>query len=773
MASELWRAGDLELDVGQQRVLRAGTAVELPRLSFELLLALLRAAPNFVSNEELMALVWKGTIVSPETVTQRVKLLRDALEDDPRQPRYIEGLRGRGYRLIPAAAPVSPGFAAAGVQVESPVLPAPVAAGEPRRHSLRWWVGIGALLVMGVGAVLLLELRNARTDTGPTVADRTAAILPFAAAGEAPEGHALSVGLVDSLASQLAGVRGLQVVATQSSSHIDAQKLTPTEIGQRLGARYLVQGSVQQSGDMLRVSAQLVDAVANRMLWTQQFDRQADGFFALQDAVASGVLHALESRIAGMDPAIPVGIRSGNVEAQLAFLRGRALLGRTTVEGSVAAEREFAHAFELDPAFVPAIVGIYDARMQAASLRRTGVAEARAANASLLEKAAGLEPQSGAVMLARAMWSGATPTERARLFDEGLRKDPSNARAMTAYSELLDGELGRRDEGLQWLERALRVDPLWPRARFRLAQRNFENVGSAVEQQTLKLLELDPNYYPALQRHAKYRWQQHGELAYPISVIERAIAADPENPWAPHTAVAFYLDAADPRTADALARTSPVVEASTAALRAMYRGDWRAAGEAALAPGSFVFNRFERWGVATALRDLALRTRRFDRVMQLLSERYALPVEGRWQLSVENFREGELMAHLLVAQGRRELGLQRLDEVISWIDSNAFMGPVYNLRTKAQALALKGQKDEALSLLAESFQQDDCTFWWYTLQFDPTWDGLRGDRRFIAIAGEVRARMAAEGEKVEALRAAGGIPDRRNPSPATARLREQ
>src|SRR6478609_2030404 len=117
-----WRAADLEIDVGLQRVERNGACIELPRLSFELLLALLRGAPHFLSNEELMARVWKGLVVSPETVTQRVKLLRDALGDDPKHPRYIEGLRGRGYRMIPSVSAAS---------VSSPQAEAVVVTREP------------------------------------------------------------------------------------------------------------------------------------------------------------------------------------------------------------------------------------------------------------------------------------------------------------------------------------------------------------------------------------------------------------------------------------------------------------------------------------------------------------------------------------------------------------------------------------------------------------------------------------------------------------------
>jgi DNA-binding winged helix-turn-helix (wHTH) protein len=98
---EVYEVSDLVIDLARQRVTRAAAEIALPKLSFDLLLALIRAAPAVLSNDELMAEVWPGLVVSPETVSRRVKLLRDALGDDPRAPRYIAGLRGRGYRLIP------------------------------------------------------------------------------------------------------------------------------------------------------------------------------------------------------------------------------------------------------------------------------------------------------------------------------------------------------------------------------------------------------------------------------------------------------------------------------------------------------------------------------------------------------------------------------------------------------------------------------------------------------------------------------------------------
>ena len=98
-AAPVYRVGDLTVDVGRATVARDGRDVALPKLSFDLLLALIDAAPRVVTHDELMNRVWPGLVVGPETVSQRVKLLRDSLDDDPKAPRYIVGVRGRGYRI--------------------------------------------------------------------------------------------------------------------------------------------------------------------------------------------------------------------------------------------------------------------------------------------------------------------------------------------------------------------------------------------------------------------------------------------------------------------------------------------------------------------------------------------------------------------------------------------------------------------------------------------------------------------------------------------------
>src|ERR1700682_5553563 len=166
-ASELFIAGDLHVDVGQQRVTRAGVEITLPNLSFQLLLALIRVAPNVLSNDLLMARVWPGLIVSPETVAKRVNLLREALGDNAQDPHYIAGVRSRGYRLV---APVSPArrpaptvegllSAPAGATQTDEVLPQDTVPIEPRSVTANprriWWlvlpVSLAAIVAIAIG----------------------------------------------------------------------------------------------------------------------------------------------------------------------------------------------------------------------------------------------------------------------------------------------------------------------------------------------------------------------------------------------------------------------------------------------------------------------------------------------------------------------------------------------------------------------------------------------------------------------------------------------
>src|SRR5256884_9921930 len=169
IASESFIAGDLHVDVGQQRVTRAGIEITLPNLSFQLLLALIRVAPNVLSNELLMARVWPGLIVSPETVAKRVNLLREALGDNAQEPHYIAGVRGRGYRLVAAVSPAVAPAPPAADPVSAPVVVTQpdesstqdAVALEPRivatKRSRMWWFVLPVLLAANASIAIVVR----------------------------------------------------------------------------------------------------------------------------------------------------------------------------------------------------------------------------------------------------------------------------------------------------------------------------------------------------------------------------------------------------------------------------------------------------------------------------------------------------------------------------------------------------------------------------------------------------------------------------------------
>ena len=575
-----------------------------------------------------------------------------------------------------------------------------------------WLAGCAVLVALLGGAGYRWLGRPAPAATGDPPADQriehTVAVLPFRNLSPDPADAFIGPGIAEAVLNRLSLVHGLTVTARQSAAAFDAATANLREAGEQLHAGYLVVGSAQKSGDRVRVSVRLVDSRSDRQIWSEQFDRTTGELFELQDRIALRIATALEARMANLDPARPSGERSSNGAAYLAYLHGRTLVGRFTIAEAESAAAEFERATQLDPGFSAAYAALYDARLQAASLRRRPLADVRQANQPLLDRALQLNPDSGSALLAKALWVDQDPEQIDADFLRGVELDPSNSRGLTAYSEFLD-QHGRRAEAKTMLDRALWVDPLEPRARFRYAQRNFPVVGAAIEQQLQKVMELDPLFYPALQRAAKYRWMQHGDIAQAVAYIERAIAADPQNPWGRHTAAAFYVDLDDLPAARDVVSQDPVALASTRALLASYAGDWRAAGDAALSDGAWVFNDAERWGVSAALRDYALRTHQYRRIAEVIARRYGLPLQGDWKITVFNFREAEQLAHLLLAQGQRKAALHHLGEVIQWIDANARFGPVYNLRTKAQAMMLMGRTDDALALLRESFVQLDFT----------------------------------------------------------------
>jgi TolB-like protein/DNA-binding winged helix-turn-helix (wHTH) protein len=812
---EIWQIADLQVDLGRQRVMRGELEVPLPRLSFDLFVALLRAAPNVLSNEDLMLRVWPGLVVSPETVVQRIKLLRTALGDDAAEPRYVRALRSRGYCLAaePARVEAPPTLVVtlpvpstsvdadpAGLVVPT-VTPAAVPSHAPWRTRS---VAIAAASLLLTALIWIVARMDAPTGTGAAVVvdasiqgdvASTVAVLPFKNLSAESGDAYLALSLPEMVMNRLASVRGLTVIARDSQSRMPAELTDAHAVGQRLNAGLLVDGSVQRQGEQLRVTARLIDAQAGKQLWSAVFERSVSQIFQLQDEIADQVMASLQSRLRGISAARPSAPLSANIDAYLAYLRGRAMIRRFTVAETEAAAEQYAQATRLDPMFAAAPAALYDARMQAAGLQYLPLDGLRRELRPLLDKALALNPADGAAWYARAMWEDSSSSEREADFRKAMLLDPGNTRGMVAFSEFLDftdraaeggrvpgsgfdpssrqatlgagGErsMGRAEEAGRLLERALLIDPLSARVRFRQSMREARTGtrtgADASERAMREILEFDPEYYPALQRLAKYRWMYRSKPAEAIAIMERAIRDDPKNPWGPQTAAIFYLDLGEEAAARDLVNSTIVSRETARTVMAQYRGDWRAAGKAAMTPAAFEFGFHESWGVPEALRDYALATREYAQALQLLAKRFDIAVDGKPRVNLSNFRASIQVGHIQLHSGDAEHGRALLRAIIDWIDSPiaANWDKVYMRRARAQALMLLGQRDAALAELAASFLGDnDYTQWWYALDRDPVWQDVRSDARFVALREAVVARVSRERKELDELRARGDVP---------------
>jgi TolB-like protein/DNA-binding winged helix-turn-helix (wHTH) protein len=751
---ERWQVGDLTIDVARMTVLRHDDPIILPPLSFRLLLALVRSAPRILSVDELMAQVWAGVFVNPETVTQRAKLLRDALRDDPRQPRYFTVRRGVGYQLIPTP-----------VRLHSEAAARAPAPGGRQRLAFAAATFIALLPVVGPSSPSPPPVRAAHHAASVRVA-----VLPFDNLSRDPADAFMARSIPEMVLDRLSSVDGLTVIARDSGLLSAAATAPASEAAQQLRADFFVKGSVQRVGETLRVTCFLVDARRSARIWSEHFDWPVDRIYALQDHIAEGVATSLVDHARALGPLPAQASATQNSEAYLAYLKGKSLLRRFTVAETEAAAAQFEQAVRLDPGFADAKVALFDARMQGAELRKEDLAAPRARYGPLLDDALRLSPASGPALFAQAMWAAQPFETRLQLFRRAAQLDPRNSRGLTADAEFLDkrgtdairGARSYAPEAQALIERVLAIDPLSPRARWWLVQRRWTDLPpEEFERQMGAALALDPDNYALAVRYAMARWCVHGETAEAIARTERMIASDPRQPSGPNLALALYLDAGDPASASAVAASTPTTREASGVLLAQYRGDWRAAGSAALAARRFPFNVYQSWGWAEAVRDYALRTGEYQRAAEAIAARYGFDLENPRTSGPPQVNSAPALAQILAAKGERAKATRLLAQTVQWIDTHPGYGMAFHLRARAEAMMLLGDEDEALSNLQAAFVTGhDVRHWWYVVDRDPVWTPVRSDPRFRAIAGICREAARLQHGRLEALRREGRAPAR-------------
>ena len=332
--------GDLLLDVNQRLLWRGREKIRLPKLSYELLLALVRHAPGIVSTDQLLTEVWGDVVVGEETVKQRISLLRQALGESVECPAYIESIRGVGYRLV-----------------------APVSVTRAKRTSAFRFkttvLAVMGMLTLGILAWNFNEWRGSITPVTPKDS-WSVAVLPFQDLSAGSDKAYFSDGIHEEIITRLSGVDGLAVTSrTSVLPYRDVQK-NLREIARELQVNLIIEGSVRHSGDRVRITVQLIDATNDDHLWAENYDRplSVSELFDIQSDVAGQIANALETELVVGDEGAAQELPTDSLNAYDNYLLGRYHLWRGNAEDLRRSIDFLEAAIAEDGDFVKARVGL-------------------------------------------------------------------------------------------------------------------------------------------------------------------------------------------------------------------------------------------------------------------------------------------------------------------------------------------------------------------------------------------------------------------------------
>ena len=275
------------------------------------------------------------------------------------------------------------------------------------RARVRWAeVAAGLLVLAGIVAAFVVLLRSPMRPA-PPIMEKSVAVLPFENRSRDPENAYFTDGIQDEILTLLSKIADLKVISRTSTQRFKAVPENLAEIGRQLGVAHVLEGSVQKSGDMVRVNVQLIKAANDSHLWADTFDRKLTDIFSVESEVAKAIADQLRAKLSGREEQIIATKPTDNPEAYDAYLRGLAfsLKGPDTVASSLGAQKYLREAVRLDPKFALAwaLLSYVDAiGYITQSLQQTDELRKEAEQAA--ETALALQPNLGEALMAKGFY---------------------------------------------------------------------------------------------------------------------------------------------------------------------------------------------------------------------------------------------------------------------------------------------------------------------------------------------------------------------------------
>ena len=359
-----------------------------------------------------------------------------------------------------------------------------------------------SILAVGLAPVVLGRLgilRSAPSVIAPGVI-RSIAVLPLDNYSGDPSQEYFAEGMTDELTADLATISQLRVISRGSAMQFKGKDRPATpEIARKLDVDAVVEGSVSRSGETVRITAQLIDARADKHLWAKSFERSSSDVLALQAELASAIAREVNVRLTPSEQSRLTAAPSVNPEAHDAYLKGRYFFNRPSDENLQKAIAQFEESVRLSPSFAPAFAGLSDANLWAGYNEGFLTAtEARPKAKSAAEKAVALDDNSAEAHTSLAVfrlfyeydWVGCEGE-----FRRAFTLNPNYAFAHDQFAMALAFK-GRFDEANAEATRAIALDPLSPQVLVdATVPLMFQRNSAAAKRLARTAAELDPTYF--------------------------------------------------------------------------------------------------------------------------------------------------------------------------------------------------------------------------------------------------------------------------------------
>jgi DNA-binding winged helix-turn-helix (wHTH) protein/TolB-like protein/Tfp pilus assembly protein PilF len=741
-----FRVGDWLADPSRDVLVRGNEQVKIEPKTMAVLLLLASRAGEVVSQAELEAQVWRGLVVTSQSVYQSIGQLRRVLGDSARTSQYIETVPRRGYRLVaPVTWPITGPAGTTHAPVESP--PAAASGAARQRRFQAWPIRLASILGL-VGLVMAgWHYWPSQLSDRP----RSVAVLAFDDLSDDGSQEYLANLLVEELTSALGQVEGLKVVARHSVRVATRDGTGVVEIGERLGVQHVLRGSVRRVGERIRVLAVLVETGTGYEEWTRTFERPAASMSRLPADIAEAVAGAIGLVLVG-DPGVR-GSRVGtrNPTAYDYYMLGQLRFNERTAFALAEAQRYFQLAIEADPAFAAAYVALADVHVAEFYFANRQLSETLDLVQPLVAEALRLDSDFGP---AHAMlgWAAVERGDRARARAELVRAielSPNDAKARMWLGNAYFSDAKPR-EALDELDRALELDPLNFIIHIRRALvldalgQNEAAVEAATRAVTLAPRHPNPHWTLALIATSR------GDLPGAIAHYEAALALDPARSDLRVQMATLLLDIGrDPEARRELAEAARLAENSHSyltarAYEALLDGDRREL--AAVAESLASIDPRNQYYMMDAANFMVL-AGRHEQAIELFERAMGDNPEGvlndLWMIRWGMETAPACLASSYAAVGRsadRELLARRFDSFLAEARSQGirYWGISYQ---RAAMAALAGDPTSAMASLEEASTLGWRRAWW--ARTDPALTSLRSDQQFDLLLQRIAAQAGS------------------------------